>query len=164
MKIFLPFFLLFLVAGAEKCPPPTPTPTPTPVPTPTPTPTPTPVPTPTPSCPSSLDKFNPLAVRNQSAWIVDATPQTCNAQWCGDNGFPGQICCPMGQEGTSQRSVCEQLFAPYTWYLNGTLCTDQCWNNNGNNLQERVPKPTTGGTITIKAGNGVMESGTIPSS
>lgn len=129
---------------------------------------PVPEPTPTPNlatCPSSLDKFNPLSVRDQSAWIVDATPQTCDRDWCHANGFPDRTCCPMGIEGDPQRHVCEQLFAPYSWFLNGSPCGGaDCFNNNGNNLQERIPKPTPGGTISIKAANGVIESGNIPAS
>lgn len=148
-------------------PVPTPTPTPVPGPTPTPTPTPTPVPPGQPAtCPPELTKFNPLAVRDQAAFIIDATPVTCVREWCNANGFPGVVCCPMGHEGDPQRAACEALFGPYEWTYQGSLCGGAtCFNNNGNILQERIPKPTAGGVITVKAANGVTSvPATVPGS
>jgi hypothetical protein len=129
-----------------------------------PTPIPTPVPTPTPqlNCPPSLDRIV-LAVRSQAAFIVDATPQTGNKVWCDANGFAGRNFCPMGAEGSSSRPICEQLFAPYTWtYQNKPCPNDFCFDNNGNNLQEKVRKDSGGGLIVIKALNGVSASATVP--
>jgi hypothetical protein len=118
---------------------------------------PTPTPVPIVSCPPTLDKIV-LNPRDQAAWIVDATPQTCNKDWCNSNAFPGRNCCPMGAEGNGNRPICEALFGPYTWTCPG----QNCFPNGGNPLQERIPKPTLGGTITIKALNGVNSSVQIP--
>lgn len=138
---------------------------PGPIPTPTPTPLPNPTPTPTPqvNCPPSLDRIV-LAVRSQAAYIVDATPQTSNRAWLDANGFAGRNFGPMGQEGSSQRPICEQLFAPYTWTFKNIACpNDVCWDNNGNNLQERIKKEAGGGLVTIKALNGTTQQAVVPS-
>lgn len=128
-----------------------------------PNPTPTPTPTPVLNCPSSVDRIN-VNIRNQAAWIIDATPQTCDKTWCDSHGFVGRNCCPLGQEGSDQRPLCEASFAPYNWSLNGNPCpNDNCWLNGDppNILQLRVPKAVTSGTVKVCITSGTCGQGVI---
>ena len=113
------------------------------------------------SCPTSVDRIL-VGIRDQAAWIVDATPQTCNKDWCNANGFAGRNCCPLGSEGSDQRPICESRFAPYNWFLNNVSCPNStCWLNGDppNPLQLRVPKGNTG-TVSVCSGS-ICGSGTI---
>ncbi len=118
-----------------------------------------PVPTPTPIpiqvCPSSIDKLN-SKVRNQALWVVDFTPKTCDRNFC-ERVFPGNTCCDMGIEGTAQRSVCENLFGPYT----ATCPRLDCFPND-NPLQYKVRRSTTGGVLTLTSLSGVKGIASIP--
>lgn len=139
-----------------------------PKPTPLPSPQPTPKPTPTPwvppvhevVCPSSLDRII-ATVRDQAAWIVDATPKTCDKIFC-DRFFPGNSCCAMGGEGTSDRPFCEALFGPYDWSFNQIPCPTETCFSNGNPLQQRILKRAGSGAVTVKGANGTIGSGIIP--
>lgn len=139
-------------------PPTPPVSTPTLKPTSTPIPVPTLTPTPVVNCPPSLDKIV-IAVRDQASFIVDATPQTGNKDWCNANGFPGRNFCPMGVEGGDSRAFCENLFGPYTLACPG----QNCFLNN-NPLQAKVTKPTPGGLVSFTAANQVSGSGQVPAS
>lgn len=136
-------------------------------PAPKPTPTPTVVPTPTPwvppvhevVCPASLDRIN-LKVRDQAAWIVDATPKTCDRVFCA-RVFPGNLCCDMGVEGGADRPFCENLFGPYSWSFNDTPCPTETCFSNGNPLQQRILKRSNAGIVSVKAANGIVGNGVI---
>lgn len=154
LSILFLFALALSIAscGPVKPPQPWPTPTPTPVPTPTPTPT----PPPQFSCPARVDKIN-VALRQLARTIVDATPQTCDRDWCAANGFPGQVCCPLGGEGGAQRPFCETKLGPYSWAVNAQLCVrggvdlqgGGCFMNNGNPLQVVILPATSGLLVQI---------------
>lgn len=108
-----------------------------------------PCPTPTPNCPPATSRII-LSVRNQAAWIVDATPQYCNREWCGLNGFPNRNCCPLGPEGNELRATCEGKFSPYTWKFRGEVCDSSpiCFTNN-NPLQLKIPKSSGTGLVEV---------------
>lgn len=126
-----------------------------------PTPIPTPRPTPTPTPPSSScipmtqfgDGDQQLVLRdNGGAYLVDATPKVKNAAYCAP--INGQLVCPLGPEGSTQRANCETWNGPYTWtYVNSG---SNFFNNNGNPLQIKIPKPTPGGLVTVTSRLGVQ--------
>lgn len=147
-----------VLVGCAVNPPPNPLPTPQPTPKPTPTPWIPPVHEVV--CPASLDRIN-LKVRDQAAWIVDATPKTCDREFCA-RVFPGNLCCDMGLEGGSDRPFCEQLFGPYEWSFGGIPCPTEACFSNGNPLQQRILKRAGSGVVSVKAANGVIGSGVIP--
>lgn len=70
--------------------------------------------------------------------LVDATPISGpDEEFCARMGFldpdgSGQSFCPLGQEGSLQRSQCESLNGPYIWTLDGVVQDDLV---DGNQLQ-----------------------------
>jgi len=64
------------------------------------------------SPPPSVDRINVNVHHrrpNGRYVMLDATPLTCSKEFCKKVGFPTRACCPLGQEGSSLRPVCEAM-------------------------------------------------------
>lgn len=107
-------------------------------------------------------RFISVHARPQADWIVDATPKTGGREVCDKLGFTNRNECPFAPElegrENPERVRCEKASGPYTWAVNGVDCVG-C-ENNGNPLQIRVTRATTG-RVTVCGGNGVCGSAVL---
>jgi hypothetical protein len=97
-----------------------------------------------------------VVVRPQARIVLDATPKTTGREVCDSLGFVNRAECPLGQEGSGSRELCEAHAGPYAWTL-----PEGCYQHDTNPLMGYCPMSAVG-AVLVCAANGVCGSVALP--